>query len=134
MEEKSHLSIFAIIKNVAQSFFKLVIDLKNLAAAEAKLAMQSLVNLIILAVVGLLLAITTWICILAMVVASLVSIHVSWLSSFFVVALLNVLALCIVGLYIVRMKNNLTFQATRRQLRSLSNSEETAREKSIAKN
>ena len=59
MEEKT-LSIFVVIKNIFQSFFRLVGDLKSLAAAETQLAVRSFAIIVGLSLIGLLLSFSTW--------------------------------------------------------------------------
>jgi predicted membrane protein len=135
MEEKNSLNIFAIVKNLTQTFFKLVTDLKNLAAAEAQLAISSLATMVFLYVLGALLSLTTWLSILGMIIASLIAFHFSLLFAFFFVTLLNVIAVGLIALYILRMKENLKFKATRRQLLSFTKSnKDTAHDKLISKN
>ncbi|MDR3492586.1 MAG: phage holin family protein [Gammaproteobacteria bacterium] len=122
MEEKSNLSFITIIYNLSQTFFRLVSDITQLARAEAHLAVSSLVHLVLLYLLAGLLLLTTWICLLGAVIASLVAIHLSWLTSFLFVTLLNILLLITLFLYIKKMKKNLTFQATRKQLLNLTKS------------
>ena len=122
MEEKSSLSFITIIYNLSQTFFRLVGDITRLARTEAHLAVSSLIRLVLLSLLAGLLLLTTWICILGAVIASLVAIHFSWLTSFLFVTLLNMLLLTTLFLYIKKLKKNLTFQATRKQLLSLTKS------------
>jgi|GEM_PF-4922356 len=124
MEEKSNLSFMTIITNLSQTFFKLVGDVTRLACTEAQLAASSLVHISLLYLLIGFLSVTTWSCILGIIIASLVSIHFSWVASFSIVTLLNILLLIIAFLAITRMKKNLTFEATRKQLRSLTKSNE----------
>jgi hypothetical protein len=67
-------------------------------------------NIIILLVLGIVLACvlsSTWLCMLAMLLAYLLSIQWSWLSSLSVIFILNLFLLLLVAIIIVKTKRNL---------------------------
>jgi uncharacterized membrane protein YqjE len=114
--EQHKTSIGKIFSGLFHSIKKLGSDLSQLAHLEAKLAKQSLVNLIILALVLGGLLTTTWLCLLGLLVTYLMSIQFSLLAALGIATLLNLILLAIVGLVMLKLKNNLFFPATRRQL------------------
>lgn len=116
MESENKDSVIRIVANVFQSIFKLFRDITQLASAEARLARASAANLILLVFVMGALLTTTWLTMLGLLVAYLVSIKISLLLALASAVVLNLLLLVIVLLIMLKLKSNLFFPATRRQL------------------
>ncbi|MDR3477394.1 MAG: phage holin family protein [Gammaproteobacteria bacterium] len=116
MEEENKVSFTGLITNLFQTSFKLVSDTISLANAEAHLAGRSLKEIVILSFFLAALLSTTWFCVIAMIVCYLVSMHFSWLAALSTVTLLNIFLMIVIGIVMLKLKHNLTFPATRRQL------------------
>lgn len=115
--EDVHLS--EILSNSAQTFFKLLKDVRRLFDAELRLASKSLLALFILGVAVICLLTTMWLGLLAIFVFIFRAMEFAWLTSLFLANGINLLIL--VALYFVALKmiSNLTFHATRKQLHKL---------------
>lgn len=111
-------SLSANIKNIAQTFLKTITDLALLASTEARLAGESIIKIIQLIVIIKILAIITWLSLCGAVAFYVVSLNFSWIVAFLAVAGLNLIALVLAYLMQLKLKKNLYFPATRRQLRS----------------
>ncbi len=116
MDEQDQ-SLNTTIKNIAQTFFKTLADIANLASAEAILAGKSLITIIQLTVIIKLLAIITWLSICGALAFYLASLQLSWAVVFLAIAALNFIALLCSYLMQLKLRKNLYFPATRRQLR-----------------
>ena len=116
MEDHSNLNLFQVFNNWARTFFKLLSGFKSLVTLEARLAKKSLVTIIILLVLMACLLAATWISLLALIVAALLSIHFSLLSSLALIVLLNIFLILVMGIAVLKLKNNLFFPVTRKQL------------------
>ena len=112
-------SLKGILSQLPQTFFKLIIDFKELASAEARLAMKSVAIIIVLSLIFRAFLLTTWVTLCALIVAYLISLHFSLISSLWVIAVLNFVIVVIAAVIISQLKGNLKFAATRRQLKSL---------------
>lgn len=108
-----------IIKNTVQIFLKLINDYKRLISAEMQLAGKSLINIFILALLMLVILITTWMCVLGIAIFYLRLWDWGWIASLLWVMGLNLMVLCILVWWIFKLKANLSFKATRRQLQKL---------------
>jgi hypothetical protein len=116
MDSQSELPLSKVLENIVKSFFKIFSDIGSLAKAEARLAKQSMVRIFFLSVLLFTLLTTTWLCFLGLTVAYLMYLKFSLLMSLFIVTALTALLAMMVGLIILRLKNNLFFRATRRQI------------------
>lgn len=121
MTEYNNQSLTDTIKSLTQAFFKTVKDTASLAGAEAKLAGKSLINIALLLIVLRALAFLTWISICAVLALYLLSLGYTWLTALAAVTLLNVIAIAVVVVGLLRLKRNLSFPATRRQLQAGNN-------------
>lgn len=115
MEEQE--SIISIVKNIAQTFLLTITDLANLAGNEALLAGKSFFKIIQLTAVIKILSIITWLNICGAIAFYVVSIGLSWALALLIIAAINFIALLCASLMALKAKKNLTFPATRRQLR-----------------
>jgi len=133
--DNQKLNVFVIVKNMFSTFFKLLGDLKSLAAAEAQLTLKSFVNVSILYIIGGLFVASTWLCLLALFGAILMTFGFSAVSSIAMVCLLNLVMLVIIGICILQQKKHIGFPATRKQITALSKfKKDASNEKLITKN
>jgi hypothetical protein len=122
--KKKGSSIFGFIKNlifVVPNLFSLLTYVVTIAGYETRLALRSLIVILILAFVVGALVTTTWMGVLAMVYIYLVSIHWTPLASIAIVLLVNLVMLLIFAIIILKQRKNLSFIATRKQLGLISN-------------
>jgi hypothetical protein len=99
------------------SLFGFVTNIKNLISLEARLALRSLVIVIIAAVCVAGLLVSTWLCFLFMIFLYLQSLHVIIYISLLILMLLNIILMILIATVIAKHKENLLFPATRRQVR-----------------
>lgn len=118
-ENKSNLYLSEIIKNIVQIFFKLIKDYKRLITAEMQLAGKSLFNILILSLGIIAVLTTTWICLLGILIFYLRLWQWGWVSSLLIASGVNISVLLCLAWVMLKMKANLSFQATRRQLQKL---------------
>lgn len=108
----------SILSNLLIAYINRLTDLIHLAGLEAKLAVKTLVNIIILIFIMIIFLISTWLCFLFLVFSYLISLHLSWVFSAFILTLLNIILFAVVCLFILKIKKNLFFPATRKQLKN----------------
>lgn len=119
MTNKSKFSFLSYIKNfifVIPHVFNLLSRMISLSVYEAKLAIRSLMIILMLSFIVGALTTTTWLGLLAMLYIYLTSLQWSPLGAIAIVVLVNVVMLAIVTFIILRVKKNLEFPATRQQL------------------
>ena len=114
--EARALSFMGLIKNFSQTLFKYVGDLVLLAKLEAQLARKSLVYIAILSFIGFIFLLSTWFGIFIFIVISLIALGLPLLGALAATIGINLLLLAIIGLWIFKLKSNLYFSATRKQL------------------
>lgn len=117
MEGNSSTDLGTSIMNVAQTIIKMISDLAALAGTEALLAGKSIITILQLVVVIKVLSIITWLALCSAAISELIYLGYTWAFSFLMLALLNFSLLLLVFIMQIRLKRNLTFPATRRQLR-----------------
>jgi hypothetical protein len=111
-------NIFSATKDIISGYFERWCDVATLAKLETKLAAQTAIKItIIIYLLGFFLA-STWISVLAILFLYFVALHFSWLFSAAMILLLNLFVVSGLILYILGIRRNLYFQATRRQLKS----------------
>jgi hypothetical protein len=119
MENESDLTFIGVLKNLAHTFVRLMGDLASLAQTEAKLAGQSVVSIFFLCfIIGSSIT-ATWLSLSGLLLACLMYFHFSWIAAFSILTMLNLVVLMIICVTILKLKNNLSFRATRRQIRGL---------------
>jgi uncharacterized membrane protein YqjE len=136
MDDGKKTSFTQIFGNVFSTIHKLVSDVFHLASAEAALAKQSLANIVLLSFVFGALFTSTWLCVLGLIVTSLMALfQLSLLASIAIVTLLNFIMIAIAAVIFIKLKGNLFFRATRRQLSSTKQIlKDSYRERITAKN
>jgi hypothetical protein len=105
-----------MITNIVVGHFRRVTDLVHLFSLETRLAGRTLIRIIILVVIMIMLIIVTWVCVILILFTLLVAVHFSALSAALMITLLNLILLSVVVISILRIRHNLFFPATRRQL------------------
>ena len=106
-------SIKALFVSATQYFG----EIKTLAALELELAKKSLILMLMLIPILVLLILAVWLLICAGLIALLVTFKISVLYSILIVVGFNILVLMLLIFYILSLKNNLTFRATRKHLK-----------------
>ncbi len=115
---KKTLSISRIVLKLI-TFVPGILGLAYTVAAEAKLAGKSLFLFFVISFIVALLLMSSWLCLLALLFTYLISAQFSVMASLALVLLLNLILLTSVGLYTAKIKKDLLFPSTRRQVRSL---------------
>ncbi|CAN5338577.1 hypothetical protein BH10PSE19_BH10PSE19_00520 [soil metagenome] len=118
-ENKENLYLSEIIKNIVQICFKLIKDYKRLVTVEMQLAAKSLLNIFILSLVVVAVLTTTWICLLGILIFYLKLWQWGWVPSLLIACGVNIFVLLGLAWVMLKMKANLSFQATRRQLQKI---------------
>ena len=117
MDEGKKTSFTQMFGNMFHTIHKLVSDICHLASAEARLAKQSLANMVLLSFVFGALFTSTWLCLLGLLIAILISYaHLSLLSALAIVFLINLGLIAVTAVVFFKLKGNLFFRATRNQL------------------
>lgn len=110
-------NIFISFKEVSVAYFNRFKDVIALAGLEATLAKQTIPQIIIALLFFALFAFATWISLLMLALLVMVSYGFSWIASAACIVGINILALLGLLLTLKTLKKQLTFQATRRQIR-----------------
>jgi uncharacterized membrane protein YqjE len=136
MEEGKKASFTHVISNMFQIVHKIVSDIFHLASAEAALAKQSLANIVLLSFVFGALFTSTWLCLIGLIVAFLMSfLQLSLFSSLAIVSVLNIALIAVAAVVFLKLKGNLFFRATRNQISSTKKLfKDSYRERITAKN
>jgi uncharacterized membrane protein YqjE len=116
MRNKTTQTLFAIFSNLIHAYVKRITDLVQLAGLEARLAGKTLIQISILIYIVSVLLISTWFCMLLLLFIYLVSLQFTWVVAAFIITILNVALLFVTIFSILKIKRNLFFPATRRQL------------------
>lgn len=117
--ENKTLKLIKSVVGLVQNSFSLIGDIASLMSLELQLAGKSIIWILVLAFVIFSLLTSTWICVLALIFILLNSIPLAIGWSLFILIILNLLAIIIMVLIILSLKNNLSFTFTRNQLRRL---------------
>ena len=109
-------NLIIIIKNLIESYIERLGQLSYLASLEARLAGRTLLHITgLLFIAGFLLA-SIWFSLLLIVFFYLISLYFSALTAAVTIACINILVFAAIVSYIFRIKKNLFFPATRRQI------------------
>lgn len=108
------------LKKLSQSSFHLCNNVIRLALIELRLAEQSIPIVAGLILLGIILAASAWVGLLALLITYLVSIGIRAEWSLLCAIILHVLAILWIVIAIYKYRNNFTFPATRRQLNHVS--------------
>lgn len=109
-------TLLEIVINLIQNFFKTVKSIGHLASAETQLAKKTLLNIITLWVILRIFLLTTWLSFCGVIALYLTSLGYSLLFALSIICLLNFLVVLSIVLTILKIKTNLSFPATRRQI------------------
>jgi len=95
------------------SLFKTIPDLIKLAELESRALAENMVSILILYLIAGTLLTSIWLCVIAICFVFFISLQLSWILSFFIILVLNVLLLIITVLLVLRKRNNMAFRKTR---------------------
>lgn len=99
-----------------QAGIALVLELWELAALELRLAGKSLISIVMLSIFLAILVFVLWIFLMAVCVAWLVSLQLTWTIAFLIIALGHMIAIFVILGLLARAKYRLTLPETRKQL------------------
>lgn len=116
-EKKNGISKFVIdTVMIVFSLYKVIPNFISLVEMEARLAGRSVVKLLILYLLSGVLLLSIWMCINGMCFAYLISLQFSFIFSFFLMTIINLMLWLVVALAIVKTAKNFSFTRTRRLL------------------
>jgi hypothetical protein len=121
MEEKlaqkdAHIDFFKSLAQLWETLITTMSDIFSLAVLETRLAGRSLVIILTLFLIMLFLLTTSWFFLMAAAAFWLTTLGLSWGLALLCVVGLNILSIVIGFLCILKLKQNLKFKATRKQL------------------
>lgn len=116
MAKKKGTGFFTTVKNLIQAHIQRVVDLASLANLEAQLAKRTFITLLTYGVILLILGGSSLLWLSLSIFFSLVHFGISYLISAILVFALHILFVLGISLYISKIKQNLTFPSTRKQL------------------
>jgi hypothetical protein len=117
---KNRTSLFVIVSTLISLHIKRMTNFIQLATLEAKLTGKTLIRMTILLYVMGFFVLSTWASLLLILFIYLVSLQFSELFAAFIIMLLNLAGLFIIVFSLLRMKQDLLFPATRRQIANVS--------------
>ena len=112
-------NFFTSLDTTLHALAKLITAFTHLAAAEIALAKQSIPYILLLLVFLVPLLIVFWASVIGICFIGLQALSISWQLSFFILSIFNIIVLMAVIYLLIHFKNNLFFNATRRQLKKL---------------
>ena len=118
MEDPNHSSFVMTFINIFLAYIKRLSDIAQLASLEARLAARTLFCLISLFFVLFILVTASWFSILFLICSYTLSLGYSLFFSATILCGLNLLLLAIIAIAIIRIKRNLFFPATRREIQT----------------
>ncbi len=116
MKKKKSLTFFEVIGNLLVAYFEQIVDLARLASLEGELARRTLPQLLVLFFVLGILAISTTLSVFVLLFIGLIALHVSLFVAAVIIVILNFFLLLGVWLLITKLRKNMSFPATRKQL------------------
>lgn len=116
MDESNHTNVITVIIKLIQAHLKRLSDILHLASLEAKLAVKTSFSLAALFFIVCILLTSSWLSLLFLLCSFILSLGYSLLFSALVIASLNILLLIISCLIIWKLKQNLFFPATRKEI------------------
>lgn len=99
----------------------LIVNIPTLIKHEMHIAQKSLINVLILTIIAASLLTTLWLCILGFLFLFVYPLCQSLFCSLGIIFLVNVVVLLIVGFIISKIKKNIFFPSTRKQLQHIKN-------------
>lgn len=116
MQKGKKTSLALVLIDLIQAYIRRFVDIVELASLEAKLAVKTLLNLTILFFILCILIISSWLSVLLLAFFYLISLNFSPLSASSIIVLANVCLIMICCFTMWKMKHNLFFPSTRKQL------------------
>lgn len=117
MKKKNSASLITIIKDLVEAQISKTIDVFHLAQLEAKLAVQTLINMTFIIFIIVLLLISSWVLLNACIFLLLTTfLMTSPLISISIVFTFNIVLLLVCIFYLYKIRENLFFPATRKQI------------------
>lgn len=116
---EERITVNETVSNLTANFFKLVNNFFALFKAETKLAFSSLGSLLAFAALLIILLISIWNCLQVALIYLFLSFKFSLLSSILLLMAINLSMFMLCCLWVKHLKNNLFFNATRRQYKKL---------------
>lgn len=121
--ENNNQTLIEIINNLNHECIQLIRNFTRLAKAELLLACKSTYKIIILFIVLIFSSLVAWLGICGIIGISLVYYDIHRLCFLSIITVLNLVIVIITYTFIVKLKNDLTFKATKRQVMNFANSE-----------
>lgn len=118
---ENNQSLKSITTILYHTLFKLIKDISDLASMEAQLASKSLGYIACLFFAVFLFSIGLWLGISVLFCISLVLLGFNWAFALFILCILNGIFIYLSVSYILKLKENLSFKATKRQLINAAN-------------
>ncbi len=118
--KRTTFSPMGLITGLVSAYFNKWLDLGHLLRLESKLAVKSLIHVVMLACIALLLLLVTWLSLLMLLFFYLSALSISPLSIALIITVINLICLLISVYVIYKKKDNLNFKHTRKQLALLS--------------
>lgn len=121
-KKRSFINILLEYSTLIPSIVNLANNIVSFINLEARLTGKSIFNILLLSAVFALLLATSWLCLLAMILAYFVIyLHMHLIAAIAIILLINTLAMVIIGLMLAKAKNDLLFSRSCRSLtRSIS--------------
>ena len=120
MEESKKLGITELVSNLSSTAVKTSKDMLELAKAEAKWSLKHLLSIVLLSGVFRSFLMLTWLCVCGVIIVMLLGYQYSLLSSFLVITGINLVISLLLGLYLIKLKNEVAFlPATKRQIKNI---------------
>lgn len=117
MGKEKNPNLLSIIAKLAVAHINRLVNIFQLAGLEARLAIKTLINIIVLLFIMLFLAICTWFFFMLTIFYYLISIHFSAIFAAGILTILNFIFILLIGFLILKMKRNLFFPLTRKHIR-----------------
>ncbi|MFZ2314780.1 MAG: phage holin family protein [Gammaproteobacteria bacterium] len=120
MEEDKKLGITELISNLSSSAVRTSKDMLELAKTEAKWSVRHLLSILLFSGIFHSFLIITWLCFCGVIVITLLDKQYSLIFSFSVITGVNLTISLLLGLYLVKLKNEIAFlPATIRQMKNI---------------
>lgn len=116
MKRKKPISFFGLIQDILEIYLERTIDLIRLISLEKELAKKTALQVLILSFIFAVLFISTWLSLLTLFFLGLRALHINDLISALLIVVLNASLLAAIWFYIVKIKEDMFFPVTRKQL------------------
>ncbi len=120
MDEDKKIGMIEIITNLSSTAVKTTKDITALAKAETEWSVRHILAIIFLSSLFRSFLMFTWICICGLFIALLQAKNYSLLHAMLIITGANFILSAAIGLYLLKLKNELAFlPATRRQIKAI---------------